>query len=79
MSTVLSVWSGTQSYNVGIVARCLEKMVVVLGTSPSFGRGIVREELQGIILGYRRYEFGQDMVATDPVIVMCVVSLSQDS
>ncbi len=53
--TVLSVWSGTQSYNVEIVARCLEKMVVGLGTSPSFDRGIVEEELQGIIPVYRRY------------------------
>gem|GEM_PF-6353609 len=47
-------------------------------TSPSFDRGIVREELQCIIPGYRRYEFGQDMVATDPVMVIFAVSLSQD-
>ena len=78
MSTVLSVWSGTQSYNVEIVARCLEKMVVGLGNSPSFGRGIVKEELQGIIPVYCRYEFGQDRVATSPVMAICVVSFSQD-
>jgi len=51
--TVLSVWSGTQSYNVGIVAKYLEKVVV--GLSPSFDRGIVEEELQGIIPVYHRY------------------------
>lgn len=43
MSTVLSVWSGTQSYNVEIVAKYLEKVGVE--PSASFGRGIVEEGL----------------------------------
>jgi len=59
-----------------IVAKYLEKMVV--GLSPSFGRGIVKEELQSIMPVYRRYEFGQDRVATSPVMAICVVSFSQD-
>jgi len=42
-----------ENLNVGIVAKYLEKVVV--GLSPSFDRGIVEEELQGIIPVYRRY------------------------
>jgi len=48
-----------------IVAKYLEKAGI--GLSPSFDRDIVKEELQGIIPVYRRYEFGQGMGATNPV------------